>query len=179
LNFKVGYERTQRDDYPVYDNKDKTTTLYGEFKAKHRLTKTSTLRFKYRLTSYDNPFAIYNQLLEDRGNGTIAPLENNSLAYYFQRDELRYGNSSNQPSMRHHVDFSVNIRAMNKLTFSGGVKYTMEKNSDLDTFEYERTTLAPNASINYAAGAKWNFFAGGSMLNQKANAPVAFAMFDG
>jgi len=179
VNVKVGYERTQRDDYPIYGDKDETTKMYGELKAKHRLTKTSTLRFKYRLASIDNPFTIFNQLLEAEGNGTIEPLPGNGFAYYFQRDELRYGNSTNQPSMKHHVDFSVNIRAMRKLTFSGGVKYTMEKNSDLDTFEYEKTTLAPNANINFAAGSKWNFFAGGSMLKQTANAPVAFAMFDG
>jgi len=179
LSLQIGYERVQRDDYPDYNFKNKTSKIYSELKFKYRLSKSSTLRAKYRFTNIDNPFTIFNQLLEARGNGTTSPLPDNSAVYYFQRDDLRYGNAANQPALKHHLDLSVDFKPIKRLSLNGGVKYTLEQNGDLDTFDYERTTLTPNLSFNLAGGPRWSFFGGGSLLKQTANAPAAFAMFDG
>lgn len=179
LFFQTGYERIERNDYPDYELKDKTTKFYGELKFKYRIARLSSLRAKYRFTSIDNPFAIFGQLLEERGNGTLFPLPDNAKVNYFQRDEIRYGNTTNLPSLKHDLDVSVNVKAIKKLTITGGVRYTLEQNDDLDTFDYERTTLAPSLSLSLIGGHRWNFFAGGSLFKQTANAPVAFAMFDG
>ena len=179
LFFQTGYERIKRDDYPEYGLNDKTTKFYGELKFKYRFVRLSSLRAKYRFTSIDNPFTIFGKLLEYRGNGTLFPLPDNGKVNYFQRDEIRYGNATNLPSLKHDIDVSMNVKAIKKLTITGGVRYTLEKNNDLDTFDYERTTLSPSLSFNLLGGPRWSFFAGGSLFKQTANAPVAFAMFDG
>lgn len=179
LALQAGYEQIERDDYPDYELKDKTTKTYGELKFKYRFARLSSLRAKYRFTNIDNPFTIFDHLFEARGNGTLMPLPDNSKVNYFQRDEIRYGNATNQPSLKHNLDFSVDVKAIKKLTITGGVKYTLEQNNDLNTFDYERTTLVPNLFLSLMGGPRWSFFAGGSLFKQTANAPVAFAMFDG
>lgn len=169
LSFLAGYEQIKRDDYPGSDGK--TTKLKFSIKGKYRPNLKFSARFKYFFENTKDP-APYNLIFE-RSAKTASSL------YYYEREELRYGQITNQPIMLNGVDFTLNFNPNRKTNFKAGLKASLETNSDTDTLDFERTKLQPHLSINFAPTPKWNLFTNLSYIYNKSNGLAAVAMMDG
>jgi hypothetical protein len=182
LGFLVGYEAEQHEDYPSYGAKETMNRYVGQFKAGHRPSRQVNARLKYRLELTDNSFTNYNRLLEENGHLTLEQNSATGLAYYYQREALRTGDITTQPTMGHYVDIGLNLRPSPKFSAQFTAKATMEKNDELaglDNFEYERTAYQPAVSVGFTPQPEWNIFGSFSYLFDEANGPVTVAMMDG
>lgn len=192
LAFLVGYEAEQHEDYPSYGAKETMNRYIGQFKATHRPSRQVTARLKYRLELTDNPFTNYDGLLEEDGHLVLEQNSVTGLAYYYQREALRFGDITTQPTMGHYFDIGVNLRPSPKFSTQLTAKVTMEKNDEIgpkyseleivqlaQPFDYERTAYQPSISASFAPQPEWNFFGSFSYSFDKANGPVTVAMMDG
>lgn len=171
LSFLAGYEQIKRDDYPAPGSDSKTTKLKFSIKGKYRPNLKFTGRFKYFFENVKDP-SPYNLVFEKPGKTA------SSLSYY-EREELRYGQITNQPTMLNGLDLSLNFKLNRKANFSFGLRTSLETNSDTDTLDFERTKLQPNLSLNFAPTPKWNLFTNLSYIYNKSNGLAAVAMMDG
>jgi hypothetical protein len=179
LSLLGGYEATKRDDYPEFGAEEKTTKLKFQMGVRYRPSLKFTGRLKYLFESIDNPFSPFERMFEASGNPGLAPLANNTQVFYFQRDSLRYGQVTNQPSSRHGVEVSLSFKPTMKFGFSPGLKVSMEKNSDNDNLDFERSKFQPYLSLNLSPNASWNFFGSYSYLLDKSNGLAVVPMMDG
>jgi outer membrane receptor protein involved in Fe transport len=101
------------------------------------------------------------------------------MYYYFQRDELRYGSITNQPTNLHGMELNLNFRPNHKITLSTDLKASLGTNSDTDSLDFERTRLQPQISVNFAPTFKWNLFSSLTYMYEKSNGLAAVAMMDG
>ena len=175
----AGYEGTKRDDYPYFEAEGKTTKLKLSMGGKYRPHLRFSGRFKYFFENTDDPFSPYEQLFERAGNTILDTLPGNTKYYYFQRDQLRYGSITNQPTNLHGVELNLNFRPNHKVSFSADLKASLGTNSDTDSLDFERTRLQPQVSANFAPTAKWNLFSSLTYIYEKSNGLVAVAMMDG
>jgi len=171
--FSAGYEGTKRDDYPTYGADGKTTKLKFSAGAKYRPNLRFSGRFKYFFENTDDPFSPYEQLFERSGKTLGSPF------YYFQRDSLRYGSITNQPTNLHGVDFTINFRPNRKTNMSAGLRASLETNGETDSLDFERTKLQPQVSANFAPTPRWNLFGSTSYAYDKSNGLAVVAMMDG
>ena len=175
----AGYEGTKRDDYPYFEEEGKTTKLRLSIGGKYRPNLRFSGRFKYFFENTDDPFSPYEQMFERAGKTALDTLPGNTKYYYFQRDELRYGSITNQPTNLHGVELNLNFRPNHKVSFSTGLKASLGTNSDTDSLDFERTRLQPQVSANFAPTAKWNLFSNLTYIYEKSNGLAAVAMMDG
>ncbi len=173
LFFSAGYEGTKRDDYPYLEAKGETTKLKVSVGGKYRPSSKFSGRFKYFFENTDDPFSPYEQLFERSGKTLGSPF------YYFQRDSLRYGSITNQPTNLHGVDFMLDFRPNRKTNMSAGLRASLETNGDTDSLDFERTKLQPQVSANFAPTPRWNLFGSISYAYDKSNGLAAVAMMDG
>jgi hypothetical protein len=175
----AGYEAIQRDDYPYKGAKQQTNRYIGQVKVSHRASSQVDGRFKYRLELTDDPFTNYNGLFERAGEDVLVQNPATGLAYYYQREALRTGEITNQPTMAHLIDASVNLRPSPKFSAQIGGTVKLESNDDLDSLDYERTVYQPTVSATFTPRPEWSLFGSYSYLYDKSNGPVAVAMMDG
>lgn len=173
LFFSAGYEGTKRDDYPDYGTYGKTTKLRFSGGGKYRPNLRFTGRFKYFFENTNNPFSPYEQLFEKSGKTLGSPF------YYFQRDSLRYGSITNQPTNLHGVELYLDFKPDHKISLSASLKASLGTNSDTDSLDFERTQLQPQVLIGFAPTPKSNVFGSVSYVYQKSNGLAAVAMMDG
>ncbi|MBD3168613.1 MAG: hypothetical protein GF307_03950 [candidate division Zixibacteria bacterium] len=174
-----GYETEKRDDYLGYQNEYETTTLFGQAKIRYRFSSKLSTRIKVRYETIDNPFTNLDALLEHEMNGVESPLPGNSLVYYFQRNAYRYGDVTNLPTSSIQTDFSLKFSPSRNSALVGGLKYTQDKNDDLDTFDFERTAMQPSLTASFIPSPKWSFYSAVTYLDEQVNGPFAVALFDG
>jgi hypothetical protein len=179
LSFSAGYEGTERDDYPYFEAKGKTTKLKASAGGKYRPNSKFWGRIKYSFENIDDPFSPYEQMFERAGTGVLEKLPDNNWYYYFQRDDLRYGSVTNQPSNLHAVELNLSFRPDHKATLSAGLKASLGTNPDTDSLDFERTQLQPQVSANFAPTPMWNLFGSLSYMYDKSNGLAAVAMMDG
>lgn len=172
LLVSAGYEGTERDDYPVFEAKEKTNQLQASVGGMYRPNSRFWGRFKYTFEKTENP-APYNQLFERSGQAETAPF------YYFEREDLRYGDVTNRPTNEHQVDLSLNFRPDGKVSLSAGLKANLQTNSDNANLDFERTSIQPQASATLSPDPRWQLFAGASYHSDKSNGLAAVAMMDG
>jgi hypothetical protein len=175
----AGYEATTRDDYPYYGADQQETVLRGELGFKYRPSVKFTGQAKLRLESIDNPFSPYGQLYESYGKTALHKMPSNANYYYFQRDSLRYGEFTNQPTSRIGGDLKLSLRPTGKLTLGASLRATLEKNTDLQNLDYERTIIQPMLSASLAPSSAWTLYADYSYLMDKSNGLAVVAMMDG
>jgi len=175
----AGYEGTERDDYPYFEAKGKTTRLKASAGGKYRPNSRFWGRFKYSFENIDDPFSPYEQMFERAGKDVLEKLDDNTWYYYFQRDDLRYGSVTNQPSNLHGVELNLNFRPNHKASLSAGLKASLGTNNDTDSLDFERTQLQPQVSANFAPTPMWNLFGSLAYMYDKSNGLAAVAMMDG
>jgi hypothetical protein len=172
LLVSAGYEGTQRDDYPVFEAKEKTNKLKASVGGKYRPNSRFWGRFKYTFKNTENP-APYNRLFESSGDTDAAPF------YYFEREDLRYGEVTNRPTNEHQLNLSLNFRPDRKVILSAGLKASLQANSDNENLDFERTSIQPQASATLSPDPRWQLFASASYQSDKSNGLAAVAMMDG
>lgn len=179
FNLSAGYDETKRDDYPYYEADWKTTRLTLSAGGKYRPGLKFSGRMKYTFQNIDTPFSTYKQFFERSGADELTLEEGNSNYYYYQRDALRYGSLTNQPSNVHGIDSYVTLRPSRKANFSAGLKASLGTNDDTDSLDYERTMIQPTFSMNLTPAPNWNFFSNIGYIYNKSNGLAAVAMMDG
>ena len=179
LVVSAGYEEIKRDDYPYFEADWKTTKLTLSAGGTYRPSLKFSGRLKYTFRNIDNPFSTYEQFFERSGADELTLLTGNSNYYYFQRDDLRYGSLTNQPSSIHGVDASLTYRPSRVVNVSAGLKADLGTNSDIDSLDYERTTIQPHVSLNLSPAARWNLFGILGYMYNTSNGLAAVAMMDG
>ncbi|KPL02426.1 MAG: hypothetical protein AMJ90_05805 [candidate division Zixibacteria bacterium SM23_73_2] len=172
VSVSAGYEQTTRDDYPEPEAEGKTTKLKMSLGGKYRPHSKFTGRLKYFLEKTEDP-APYNLIFEESGKTYSSPF------YYYQREELRYSQVTNQATMLHGVDLKLNFKPDQKATLSAGIRASLETNSDIDTLDFERTRLQPNLSLTLSPNPRWNLFGNLSYVYDKSNGLAAVAMMNG
>ncbi len=175
----AGYEGTERDDFPYFEAKGKTTKLKASVGGKYRPNSRFWGRIKYSFENVDDPFSPYEQMFEKAGKDVLKKLDNNTWYYYFQRDNLRYGSVTNQPSNLHGVELNLNFRPNHKASLSAGLKASLGTNNDTDSLDFERTQLQPQISANFAPTPMWNLFGSLAYFYDKSSGLAAVAMMDG
>jgi len=172
LSFSAGYQQITRDDYPEPEADEKTTKLKFSVGGKYRPNLKFTGRLKFFLESIKDP-APYNLVFENSGKTYTSPF------YYYQREELRYGQVTNQPTMVNGVELNLNLRPSPKASLSASIRASLGTNGDIDTLDLEQTKLQPTFSFNLTPDPKWNFFGNLSYIYSKSNGLAAVAMMDG
>jgi len=179
LSFLAGYQGITRGDYPELGADQKTTKLKFQMGVKYRPSLKFTGRLKYSFETIDTPFSPSGRMFEASGNPVLAPLANNSQVFYFQRDSIRYGDITNQPTSRHGVEVSLSFKPTRKFSFSPGLKVRMETNSDNENLDFERTRLQPHFLVNISPNASWTLFGDYTYLFDKSNGLAVVPMMDG
>ncbi len=172
LSFSAGYQQIKRDDYPEAGADEKTNKLKFSIGGKYRPTSKFTGLLKFFLESIKNP-APYNLIFENPGKNYPSPF------YYYQREELRYGQVTNQPTLVNGVELNLNLRPSPKASLSASLRASLGTNSDIDTLDLKQTKLQPTFSFNLTPTPKWNFFGNLSYIYNKSNGLAAVAMMDG
>jgi len=172
LSFSAGYQQTKRDDYPEPGADEKTNKLKFSIGGKYRPTYKFTGRLKFFMESIKDP-APYNLIFEEAGKSYPSPF------YYYQREELRYGQVTNQPTMVNGVELNLNLRPSAKTSLSASLRASLRTNGDLDTLDLEQTQLQPTLSLIFTPDPKWNLLGNLSYVYNKSNGLAAVAMMDG
>jgi hypothetical protein len=168
----AGYEGTQRDDYPYFEAKERTTKLKASVGGKYRPNSKFWGRIKYSFENTKNPVP-YNQLFEKSGKDEEAPV------YYYEREDLRYGNVTNQPTNQHDADLTLNFRPDLKVSLTMGLKASLQTNDENTNLDYERTMLNPQLSATLNPDPRWELFGNVSYNRDKSNGLITVAMMDG
>ncbi len=172
LSVSAGYEGTERNDYPSHDAKEKTTKLQATIGGKYRPSSRFWGRFEYTFENTQNPVP-YNPLFERSG-------ENEPVTfYYFEREDLRYGDVTNQPTNEHQVDLSLNMLPNQKVNLSAGLKASLQTNSDNTNLDFQRTSIQPQVSATLSPDPRWQLFASAGYQWDKSNGLATVAMMDG
>ncbi|HHM23700.1 MAG TPA: hypothetical protein ENJ23_01510 [Bacteroidetes bacterium] len=179
LGLLAGYNSTVRDDYPDKGGNFTTKTVRLRGSLYYRPSSTWNAMLRYELKSIDNPFSPVNYTFEKPGSSVLAPLPDNPFVYYFQRDELRYGNITNLPTMVNAFSAKLNLRPNQKVRLSAAFKARIGTNSDNKELSYKQTSYQPSFSISLYPNDKFTLFGTYSMVLQSRNGLAAVTMMDG
>lgn len=177
--FLGGYQSIKRDDYPYAGADESTNRFIAQAKVTHRPNVRTSLRLKYRMELTDNPFTSFKGIYETRGNGVLTPNETTGFVYYFQREDLKAVDITNQPTVAHHLDGNITLRPSPKMNATIGAKLTLEKNTDLDSLDYSRTLFAPTGTITLTPDNKWSIYTSYTYQMDESNGPVTVPVMDG
>jgi hypothetical protein len=172
LSVSAGYEGIQRDDYPYYEAKERTTKIKTSVEGKYRPSSKFWGLFKYSFENTKNP-APYNLLFERSGKDEQAPF------YYYEREGLRYGEVTNQPTNQHDADLTLNFRPDLKVNLTLGLKASLQTNDENTNLDYQRTILKPGLSATLSPDPRWELFGNVSYIRDKSNGLITVAMMDG
>ncbi len=173
-----GVGRVIRDDYPYQGAKGKTTTMKLRPELRLRPVQGLTARLRYSVEVTDNPFAPYNYFFERSGH-TLTPLPGNSLVYYFQRDQLRYGNITSLPTLEHAVDVKLTYRQSSNVKLTAGVKASIGTNKDNKELSFKHRTLQPQFGLTLSPNSHWSVFLDYSLILEDQNGLLSVPMMDG
>lgn len=176
------FSSTKRDDYPYQGANDKTTKIRLQAELKYRPTMKFTGRVKYYIEQIDNPFAPYNLMFEHNGSTgpyELTPEPGMPQVYYYQRDDLRYGDITNQPTLVHGFYLDLKLKPTRKFNFAAGVNVRLGTNSDEPELDLEQTTIQPKLSFNWMPNDKVTFMGSYSYMKFNQNGLAAVPMMDG
>jgi hypothetical protein len=176
----LGYNRIDRDDYPIEEEGLASSKLIGQFKIRYRKGLRYSTYVKYRFEKTSDPFVSGRGLFEARGRDVLDPLpETFRFVFYFQREDLRYQNITIVPTQAHIFEWSSNWRPDPRFNVTVGLKGKYDKNGDLDSLDVNHLRLQPHLTLNLTPEPKWSVSAGGSYAHFKSRGPVTVALFDG
>jgi hypothetical protein len=99
--------------------------------------------------------------------------------YYYQRDQLRYGDITNQPTMAHNVRFDVTLKPTENMSLKAGINTRIATNSDEKELDFQQKMFQPNVTVNVYPTDKFTLFGNYSMTLQEQNFLASVAMMDG
>lgn len=176
----LGYNRIDRDDYPIEEEGLASNKLIGQFKIRYRKGLRYSTYVKYRFEKTSDPFLSGRGLFEARGRDILDPIpESFRFVFYFQREDLRYQDITTVPTQTHIFEWNSNWRPDKKFNVMVGLKGRYDKNGDLDSLDVNHLRLQPHMTMNLTPAPKWSVSAGGSYAYFKSRGPVTVALFDG
>ncbi len=173
-----GAGRVTRDDYPYHGASGKTTTMKLRPELRLKFGRSLTARLRYDLAVTDNPFAPYNYFFERSGH-TLTPLPDNKLVFYFQRDQLRYGNITSLPTLEQGVDVRFTFRQSSRVKVTAGVKATIGTNKDNKELSFRHRSLQPQFGVALSPSPEWSLFVDYSLILEDQNGLLSVPMMDG
>ncbi|MBU8932660.1 MAG: hypothetical protein KOO62_01510 [candidate division Zixibacteria bacterium] len=179
LSILAGYDRVDRDDYPVPDEGWTTSTLRGQAKLRYRKGLKYSTSLKYRFEKTTDPFMSGRGFFEDVGRDLLTPAGGGSTIFYHQREEIRYQNITTEPTVAHKVEWSSSWRPTSKVNVNFGVKGSYDKNNDLDSLDVNHLSVQPNLFLNLIPNSRTVVTAGFTLSHQKSRGPITVALFDG
>lgn len=176
----AGYNRIDRDDYPVWDEGTKTDEFIFQVRMRYRKGLRYTSSVKYRFEKIFNPFVSARGLFEADGSEVLHPdMPSSPFIFYFQREDLRYQDITSLPTAKHIFDWKSTYRPDNRYSLNIGLNGKYDKNGDLDSLDISHFSLRPQASINYTPDMMWTFATGYTYYYDKSKIPITVALFDG
>jgi len=180
LYLLAGYNRIDRDDYPIWDEGTQTDEVIGQVRMRYRKGLRYTSTVKYRFEKISNPFVSARGLFEANGSEILEPeIPTSNWIFYFQREDLRHQDITSLPTDKHIFEWKSTYHPTGRYTLTIGLKGQYDKNGDLDSLDIKHFSLRPNASINYTPDMMWTVAAGYTYLFDKSKIPIAVALFDG
>ncbi|MCA9734936.1 MAG: hypothetical protein H6696_17010 [Deferribacteres bacterium] len=179
LTALLGFNSVERDNFPIEGANFKTDKTMFELGVRYRPTGKFTGDLKYGLENIDNPFSPVDQMFEMYGRGTLMPTTGAPNVYYWQRDDLRYGNISNMPAMVHNIKATVKVQPNKKVKLDVGLNLKKGSNDTQKELDFQQTTMAPNLGLTLIPNDKVNFFANYTYVKQTQNGLAAVALMDG
>jgi hypothetical protein len=176
------YTSRERDDYPYQGANDRTRKIRFQTEVKYRPTLKFTGRLKYYIEDIDNPFAPYNLMFEYSGRSgehQLFPDPGMGQIYYYQRDEIRYGDITNQATLVHGFHLDLKLKPTQKFNFAAGLKVRVGTNSDEPELDLKQTSVQPNINFNWVASNKFILSGSYSYIKQKQNGLAVVPMMDG
>lgn len=180
LSLLAGYDGITRDDYPYKGADDKTTKLRLQTNVRYRPSLNFMMKVKLYYDKIDNPFSPYHTMFERSARANpLTPLPDNSLIYYFQRDELRYGDITNLPTQVQGMNLDFSYRLAEGIRLTAGVRAQIGTNNDAPELAFKQKSYQPKLGFSYLAGDKFNLFGSYSYLYRTQNGIAAVTMMDG
>ncbi len=180
LSVLAGFDMTNRDDYPVFEDGISTKKIYGQFRINYRKGMYYSTRLKYRFEKISDPFISGKGLFEAVGHGELYPLvPTSNWVFYLQREDLRYQNITTMPTQVHKIVWSSTYSPSSKYNINMGLTGKLDKNTDLDSLDVEHFSFAPNLYLNIMPDEQWMFTTGYTYNYDKSRHPVTITLFDG
>ena len=174
----AGYNRVERDDYPVPSSGFTTNKYIGQLKARYRQGLKFSGAIKYRFEKTSDPFTSGNGLFEARGREVLDPSWG-FRSFYYQREDLRYQDITTLPTDYHKFEIKSTIRPDPKYSFIVGVRATYDKNGNLDSLDVKHLSVQPHLNLMVTPDPKWAVTTGYTYNYYKSRGPITVALFDG
>ena len=158
---------------------DGTKAIQNRIKAavNSRAIKNLKVRATVEYEMTDLPFANVGGLCEPALGDTISPIGDAPSIYYFQRP--RTGNGSNRPSGAIRGNLNVSYRFSPRFSFTGYFGLADEENTELVSYEWEKTALTPGAMAYFIPTDKVTLSGGVSYSKIESNAKICVPVMDG
>lgn len=180
----VGYERVNRYDYPELNNGTDSKTLIGQAKLRYRKGMKFSGWAKYRFEKTSDPFVSGRGLFEARGREALSRVlpEGTTVfafRFYWEREALRYQNITTAPTQSHEFALHGDLKSSAQLSWSGDLKITYDKNTDLDSLDVKQTSIQPSIALNLTPNPQVAVSAGYTLQASTSRGPITVALFDG
>jgi hypothetical protein len=187
LSLLGGYGMRERDDYPFNGANDKTTRLRLETAVRYRPSTALTGRLRYGIESIDNPFRPYDLMFESRGRGVLEVITGTANGgpdqakhiFYFQRDDLRFGNVTMLPTIAHRIGFDLNYQATETLKLNTGLNMNLGSNEDAPQLDFTQQMIQPKLGLTYTPTGDFMFYGNYSYVMRSQTGLAAVALMDG
>lgn len=123
-----------------------------------------------------NPTAMCENSVQDVYSSHVDGTVEGRL-YYFQRQ--RYGNGTNQPSESWLLNSKGSYQISPRVSLNAFIAYTMEKNDELNVYEFERDVFMPGVNLWTAPSDKLLLTLGYTFNRIESNANLCPPIFDG
>jgi len=183
LSLLGGFGTRERDDYPYEGAKDKTTKMRVELGVQYKPVSSFTGKFSYGLESIDNPFTPYNLMFESQGRGTLTAVTNGAdkakHIYYWQRDQLRYGEITMLPKMLHKINLDLNYKPSQALSLNAGVNASLGSNDNAPQLDFAQKMIQPKLGLTAMPDENFMFYGNYSYIMRSQNGLATVALMDG
>jgi hypothetical protein len=184
-NVRVQYRfrSTDRDNVLLDpDDLDETTTVQNKVKGSWsgRLARRARARASVEYEMTDHPFVNVGGLCEPAIGDTVNPVgdgQPNDFVYYWQRS--RYGTGGNLPTGALRARANLNFSPSPKVSLTGYVNWTDQKNDELNIYEWERTAISPGVSAYLMPNERAMLSGGLAYSKIESNAKLCATVMDG
>ena len=126
-------------------------------------------------------------MFENRGRGELEALTqtfNGGLdrakhIYYWQRDQLRYGEVTSLPNMKHKINLNLKYKAAETLNLNAGLAATLGTNDNAPELDFKQNMFQPKFGLNYFPNEDFMFYGNYSYVMRSQNGLATVALMDG
>jgi hypothetical protein len=184
LSGLIGFERVNRYDYPVLGDGTDSKTIIGRAGLRYRKGTKFSGWARYRFEKTADPFVSGKGMFEARGREALSRVLPEGVTVfafrsYWEREALRYQDITTAPTQSHEFSLHGDLKASARLSLTGDLKITYDKNNDLDSLEVKQSSIQPSLALMFAPNPQVAISAGYSLQAAKSRGPVAIALFDG